>query len=137
MGQVHTDITLKNSGDRSAVKRGYIKESEIRETTVRAMADTGALGLTITESVRAKLGLDIAGQSKVTYANNTKETCNITEPVEVHWKDRSTSCWAVVVPGEGEVLLGAIPLEGLDLMVDPVSQQLIGAHGDTVLYMIK
>ncbi|GHU91827.1 hypothetical protein FACS189476_12550 [Spirochaetia bacterium] len=137
MGQVHTDITLKNAGDESAVERGYIKDSKVREITVQAMADTGALALTITEPVRKALGLRIVKEGQVTYANNTKETCGITEPVEVHWKDRSTSCWAVIVPGEGEVLLGAIPLEGMDLMVDPVSQQLIGAHGDQPLYMCK
>ena len=135
MGQVHTDITLKNAFDIGVVERGLIKDSEVRETTVRAMADTGALTLTITESVRKTLGLRIVQEAKVTYANNMKEACGITEPVEVHWKDRSTSCWAVVVPGEGEVLLGAIPLEGLALMVAPVSQQLLGAHGDQPLYM--
>ncbi|GHV77876.1 hypothetical protein AGMMS49942_26970 [Spirochaetia bacterium] len=134
MGQVHTDITLKNAGDVINVGRGLIKAPNVRETTVQAMADTGALALTITESVRKALGLSIVKERQVTYANNTKEICGITEPVEVYWKDRSTSCWAVVVPGEGEVLLGAIPLEGMDLMVDPVSQQLIGAHGDQPLY---
>jgi clan AA aspartic protease len=137
MGQVHTDITLRNVGDTIRVECGRIAESAIRETTVQAMADTGALTLTITESVRQALGLRIVQEGSVTYANNTKETCGITEPVEVQWKDRSTSCWAVVVPGEGEVLLGAIPLEGMDLMVDPISQQLVGAHGDQPLYMCK
>jgi hypothetical protein len=41
------------------------------------------------------------------------------------------------VPGAEEVLLGAIPLEGLDLMVDPTRQELTGAHGDEPLFILK
>jgi hypothetical protein len=40
------------------------------------------------------------------------------------------TCRPWVVPGAKEVLLGAIPLEDMDLMVDPVRQQLVGVHGD-------
>jgi hypothetical protein len=36
----------------------------------------------------------------------------------------------LVVSGDGKILLGAIPLEDMDLMVDPVRQELTGAHGD-------
>jgi hypothetical protein len=41
------------------------------------------------------------------------------------------------MPGSGEVLLGAIPLEGMDLMVDPVNQTLAGIHGDEVVCVVK
>jgi len=34
------------------------------------------------------------------------------------------------------VLLGAIPLEGMDLMINPKTQELAGDHGDTVEYMV-
>jgi len=35
------------------------------------------------------------------------------------------------------VLLGIVPLGYLDLIVDPVNQELVGAHGDTAVYMLK
>jgi hypothetical protein len=57
--------------------------------------------------------------------------------VEIHWQDRDTTCPALVLPDAGEVLLGAIPLEDMDLMVDPVRQVLTGAHGDEILCMVK
>jgi hypothetical protein len=57
--------------------------------------------------------------------------------VEVHWKNRSTSCEAIVLPNSDEVLLGAIPLEGMDLMVNPVEQVLVGVHGDEPLCLVK
>jgi clan AA aspartic protease len=136
MGQVHEEITLKNVGDVSAVNRGYIKKLEIRETTVRVLVDTGAITLVINETLRKKLGLEVQERNEATFGNDTKAVCALTEPVEVHWKDRSTVCQALVTSENGGVLLGAIPLEGMDLMVDPVSQQLVGAHGDKAVYLV-
>ena len=43
---------------------------------------------------------------------------------------------ALVIPGAEKVLMGAITLEGLDLIVNPVTQELIGAHGDDMEYII-
>ena len=57
--------------------------------------------------------------------------------MEIRWKDRETACEAVVLPGEEDVLMGAYPLEGLDLTVNPKRQEVAGAHGDTVRNMIK
>ena len=42
----------------------------------------------------------------------------------------------MVISGAENVLLGAIPLEGLDLMVNPVTQELVGAHGDEMEFII-
>jgi clan AA aspartic protease len=137
MGQVYEAITLKNAGDKIRVECGFMKDPEIRQTTVRAMVDTGAITLVITEGVREQLGLTVTETSEATLANNQKERCQITEPVEVHWKDRVTACPALVIPGDGEVLLGAIPLEGMDLMVNPVDQKLVGVHGDKPVYLVK
>jgi hypothetical protein len=59
--------------------------------------------------------------------------CRRTEPVEVRWQDRDTACPAIVMPGDAPILLGAIPLEDMDLMIDPVNQRLVGVHGDQCL----
>jgi hypothetical protein len=134
---VHDHITLKNAGDITMVERGYIKASEVRETTVRCMADTGAWTLVINEAVRAALGLRITSSTTSTFANGSTEPNGMSEPVKVCWKDRSMTCEAVILPDADEVLLGAIPLEGMDLMVDPVAEKLVGRHGDTALYTLK
>jgi hypothetical protein len=42
----------------------------------------------------------------------------------------------VVVPEAKDVLLGALPLEGMDLIVDPVRKHLAGAHGDQPLHVL-
>ena len=92
--------------------------------------------LIINEAIRQELGLEVHGKQPMRLANNTPEICTITEAVEVHWKDRSTVTSAVVLDGAAEVLLGAVPLEGMDLIVDPVNQHLVGAHGDIAIFRI-
>jgi len=129
MGLVHAEITLKNLKDKMKAEEGYIKEPEVRQTTVKAVVDTGAMTLVINEQLRQKLGLDVVGEKPATLADNTKKTVQIAEAVEVHWKNRSMICQPWVVSA-GRILLGAIPLENMDLIVDPGSQMLVGAHGD-------
>jgi len=129
MGIVHAEITLKNLRDKMKVEEGYKKEPEVRQTTVKAVVDTGAMTLVINEQLRQKLGLGVVGEKPATLADNTKKTVQIAEAVEVHWKNRSMICQPWVVSA-GRILLGAIPLENMDLIVDPGSQMLVGAHGD-------
>jgi clan AA aspartic protease len=129
MGIVHAEITLKNVKDKMKAEVGYIKEPEIRQTTIQAVVDTGAMTLVINEQLRQQLGLEVVGAKVATLANNVKETVKIAETVEVRWKNRSMTCQPWVV-GSGRILLGAIPLENMDLMVDPGSQELVGAHGE-------
>jgi clan AA aspartic protease len=127
---VYEEITLKNVGDVINVSRGYIKEPDMRKTTVRAIVDTGAGTLIINDAVQETLGLRTKYLHDATLANGVTVMCKITEPVEVWWKDRSMVCEPWVVPDSKEVLLGAIPLENMDLIVDPKEQKLVGAHGD-------
>ncbi|MDR3301136.1 MAG: clan AA aspartic protease [Spirochaetaceae bacterium] len=136
MGLVYTDITLKNSGDVQNVGRGFVKEAEVREVAVNALVDTGSGTLVISEEIRQKLGLAITGLRRSELADGTKQVYQVTEPVDVHWKNRETSCRALVVPHARTVLLGAIPLEDMDLIVNPGAQELSGAHGDEPLCLI-
>jgi clan AA aspartic protease len=137
MGLVYEEITLKNAADVTNARRVIINKPEIRQATITAMVDTGAGTLIINEAIRQRLGLDVIAEKSATLANDIKEMCGITEPVEIHWNNRFTAVSAFVVSGNGDVLLGAIPLEGLDLMVDPTRRKLVGAHGDEAVYIIK
>jgi len=137
MGLVHENITLKNALDVGNVAQQFVRAEDVRAVTVRALVDTGALMLVINDDVCTALGLQMARDCKVSLAGEEKAVAKITAPVEVHWRDRTTTCQALVMPGSGEVLLGAIPLEGMDLMVDPVNQTLAGIHGDEIVCVVK
>jgi len=136
MGIVYAEITLRNSVDIAMVKRGVMKKSEIREKTVTAMVDTGAATLVINEDVRQHLGLEVEKTYKATLADGTKQVYSMTEPVQIQWKDRDHVCPAVLIPAADEILLGAIPLEAMDLIINPLKQELTGAHGDTAVFRI-
>ena len=136
MGMINAEITLRNVLDESKAREGLIGEKDIRSVTVTAVVDTGAASLVISEGLREKLGLSIVEERSVKLADGRRTACKLTEAVEVHWKDRHWPCAAVVIPNAETALLGAIPIEGMDLMINPKTQELVGVHGDTVEYMV-
>ena len=135
MGMVHAEITVQNAADASRALQGQLAKEAIREITVEAVVDTGAASLVISEEQRQTLGLGITEERSVKMADGRRTVCKLTEAVEVYWKDRHWACPAIVIPGAESVLLGAIPLEGMDLMINPKTQELVGVHGDVVEYM--
>jgi predicted aspartyl protease len=135
MGEVKERITLVNTFDEGTARRGVIKETEVRKTKLRALVDTGATNIVISERTRQKLGLAITETGEVTLGHGTRkpcahEPCVITEWVTIRWKNRQAVCEAVVLPHAKETLLGVIPLEQMDLKVNLSEQRLEGAHGD-------
>jgi len=130
MGMVYTEITLKNLSDNNLARGGYLRPEKIRTETVTAVADTGSMYLVITEELRQKLGLEIIEERTALIANGQRVISHVTEAVEVYWKNRFTVVQTMVVPGAKKVLFGAIPMEAMDLMVNPVNQEVVGAHGD-------
>ncbi|MDR2717337.1 MAG: retroviral-like aspartic protease family protein [Treponema sp.] len=136
MGYVYTDITIKNGQDVLNHMSGTIQEPDVRQTTVHAMVDTGAGTLIMNDILRQELGLRVMGKKYATLANRAVKMCQYTEPVQVNWGNRSSMITAVIMEGADEVLLGAIPLEEMDLVVDPARETLIGAHGDIPLMRI-
>ena len=72
MGEVYTDITLKNVSDISLADAGYIKEDDVRNITVNAVVDTGAYDLCLTEEVFKTLGLKVIGNLTAITAPSVK-----------------------------------------------------------------
>jgi len=136
MGTFYEDITLENVIDRGLASRGYMEEDKIRALTVQAMPDTGAWTLVINEEVREKLGLCIEGETMSSFADGEPFNSPITEAVKIQWKDRYIILPAIVIPNAKDILLGALPLEGMDLIVDPVHGKLAGAHGEQPMHVL-
>jgi clan AA aspartic protease len=137
MGHVNTQITLKNIRDIYNAEDGKIKEPEIRKATIDVMVDTGATTLVINKKIFEKLGLRAIGEREISLANDATETCKLTEALEINWENRSVVMSAVVIEDAPEFLLGVLPLEGMDLIVDTVNHRLVGAHGDHTVYRAK
>ncbi|MDR2923853.1 MAG: aspartyl protease family protein [Treponema sp.] len=134
MGNVFAEITVKNAGDAMLARNGHIAENDVRTLDLTAIVDTGASTLVINEDIFNKLGLYVVETRKINLAGGAKMEGKVTSPVSIKWKNRFATVDAVVLPG-GKPLLGLLPLEFMDLMVDPVRQELVGAHGDEAVLM--
>jgi predicted aspartyl protease len=136
MATFNETITLENSADATNAFRGLMKAEDVRQFTCSAIVDSGAWTLVISPEIQRKLGLRIIGTEIVDVANGATEKGEITEPVTIHWKDRLTSQNAYVLPEQKDILLGALPLEAMDLMLDMTGEKLVGKHGAKPLYRV-
>jgi len=109
MSFTHTTLTLSNP-----VRR------ELVALEVRALADTGAMHLCIPEHVALQLQLAEQEQREVTLADGSKRLMPYGGPIEVRFGNRRCFVGAMVMGDE--VLLGAIPMEDMDLVIRPMTR---------------
>ena len=124
MGLTYAEIEIWNSEDIALMNRGFLKSNEIRKEKVKALVDSGAYMLCINDKLRTQLGLRTIMRQSAQLANSQIVEVDIVGPVEITFLNRSTSCRAMVLPGDSEVLLGAIPMEDMDVIIDPRDQLL-------------
>lgn len=84
---------------------------------VEALADTGATYLVIPDHIRIQLALEETSKKEITLADGSKRMVPYVGPVETKFKNRVAYVGAIVMGDE--VLLGAIPMEDMDLVVTP------------------
>ena len=125
MGLVYAEIELINNGDLEMVRRNLMDQDEVKRMTVTALVDTGSYMLCINESIQEQLQLPVVEKRKAETADGTIVELDVVTNVELKFKNRRTLCNAMVLQGDSEVLLGAIPLEDMDVLVHPLKQELI------------
>ncbi len=81
--------------------------------------------LTIPQSIQKQLGLPKVNEQNVELGNGSIITVDVVGPVEIKFENRVTIATAVVLPDEIEVLLGAIPLQAMDVLIDVRRERLI------------
>jgi clan AA aspartic protease len=125
MGLVHAEIELINNNDLDRFKSKQIGEEEIRNFTVSALVDSGSLYPAINENIQEYLQLPFAGKKRLELANGTIQEFDLVGPLVIKYLDRNSAIRAILLPGNSEVLLGSIPMEEMDLIIDPCRQELI------------
>lgn len=112
MGLVHQHIRLSNAA-----------RPELEELDANALVDSGAIDMCISPLIAKQLKLQAVEQRTVTLADGRRESVAYVGPLLVEVFGRRAFTGAMVM-GEG-VLLGAIPMEVMDVLIDQRSQQLI------------
>ena len=139
MGLVYADVEITNLADETLCEEGYLTIDKVRKMSVKIMADSGAIRLTINEEIRSKLGLRKRNAMDVLLADGTKRTLEVAGPVKIRFKDRDCITDAFVLPNNEEPLLGAVPMELMDLIIIPSAEKLDynPLHPDGPLYSLK
>lgn len=122
---VHAEIELINGDDLAMARRNIIGDDEVKRIKIKMLADSGAYMMSINENIQAYLQLPSKGKRKAELANGTIEEYDVVGPIEVRYMDRTATCNAFVLKGDAEPLLGAIPMEEMDVLIHPQRQQLI------------
>ena len=125
MGRVYADTELINAEDLGLARRNIIGEDEIKRYPLNILVDTGSNMLAINENIQEQLQLPVMEKKKAQLANGHVVECDVVSPVELRFKNRRTVCSAMVLPGDCEPLLGAIPLEEMDVLIHPLRNELI------------
>ncbi|HMG72176.1 MAG TPA: clan AA aspartic protease [Pyrinomonadaceae bacterium] len=125
MGLVYAEIELISGDDLVLHRRGFVAEDQIKRMKVNALVDTGAYMLVINEHIKEQLDLAVIEEQVFRLADESELRAEIVGPVEVRFENRSTTVRAAVLTGDVEVLLGSIPMEDLDVVIDPKQQRLI------------
>ena len=129
MGLTYAEITLANGTDYYLSTKGRLPRDKVKQVTVKALVDSGAYMLVISEHIKRQLDLSVYEERETRLADGSIAMCEIVGPVDIFFKNRATTCRAIVFPGDIEVLLGAIPLEDMDVMIDLKNNELI-VHPD-------
>jgi len=106
MGHVLAELNLSNP-----------RKPELRPIAVSALADTGALMLCLPEHLAIQLGLETESTREVTVADGRSMKVPYVGPVRVSFENRFCYVGALVMGDE--VLLGAVPMEDMDLVLIP------------------
>jgi predicted aspartyl protease len=136
VGRVLTEATIENLEDLWAVKRALKPAEEARKIVVAdALVDTDATLLSLPTKLIRQLGLNKTSSKRVTSSIGLAEA-DVYEAVRLTILGRSCTMDVMEVPDTVPVLIGQLPLEHLDLVVDLRNRSLIGnpAHGGEHVY---
>ena len=131
MGRVLTEATIYNAHDHADAQLGKLARDQIRMVTVAdALVDTGATTLSMPKSLIDQIGLTKQYEKRAMTAAGLC-TINVYGTARLVIMGREIPTDVLEVPEGNPVLIGQIPLEMMDWVIDMKAKKLIGnpAHG--------
>ena len=123
MGKVMTRVQITNAEDHQQMRRNVLAPEQVRTIELDALVDTGATMLALPENVTRDLGLPVEGTRRARDARGFIVELAWVSGVRLAICGREMTCDALVLPEGATPLIGQIPLEALDLIVDPKSRE--------------
>jgi predicted aspartyl protease len=137
MGKVFVKARIENVTELFMAEQGLLKPEEVHAIEVtEAVVDTAASTLSLPKRLVAQLGLRFVGNRNARTSAG-RVTFPVYGTVRLTIEDRLWSGDVIEVPDECPVLIGQLPLEGLDYVVDPVNHRLIGNPDHGGEYLIE
>ena len=137
MGKVVVSALIENLPDIWDAEHGRLLPDQVRRVEVHdALVDTGATGLSMPRRLVAQLGLYAMRKRPARPSTGIVEL-QIYGAVRLTIQGRDCLCDVAELPDECPVLIGQVPLEILDFVVDPVGQRLIGNPDHGGVQMIE
>lgn len=136
VGKVVVPARIENLEDLYKVKQGTLTLDQVRRVEVTdALVDTGATMLSLPTHLIEQLGLTRYRMRRVRTTRGVADVA-ICEAVRLHVQGRDCVVEVTELVDSCPVLIGQIPLEQLDFVVDPSRQRLIGNpdHGGEQMY---
>ena len=136
MGRVIIEALIENIKDVYAVELEVLDAAKARKIQVAdALVDTGATLVSLPKRLIKQLGLAKISEKRVTSSAGVT-TAGMYGPIRLTIQGRSCTMDVMEVPNSVPVLIGQIPLEHLDFVIDMRSHKLIGnpAHGGEHMY---
>ena len=96
---------------------------DLAPVQIDALADTGAVHLCIPRSIQLQLQLEEIDKKTVTLADGSQKPVSYVGPIELRYQNRVGFTGALVMGDQP--LLGAIPMEDMDLVVIPRTREVI------------
>lgn len=137
MGLVNATVELVcHAGKQHRHKQ--IDDYDTRSIQVNTLVDSGSLYLCINEVVKDALELPVRSKVKLELADGQMGVFDLTWPVEIRFANRNCVIEAVVLPGDSQCLLGVMPMEAMDVLICPLTQELVvnPAHPDCAVYRL-
>lgn len=131
MGKVVVEAKVENIEDLYELEKGQLSDDQVRSAVVLdALVDTGATMLSLPASKIQQLGLRRLRARRARTATGIAEF-DVYGTVQLTIQDRDCRVDVAEIPDDCPMLIGQVPLELLDFVVDPVGQRLIGnpEHG--------
>jgi predicted aspartyl protease len=137
VGRFNIEFKVANNDDLALMRRDLLPPHQVRRETIPGIVDSGATMLVLPEAVVKRLGLPMGDRIKVRYTDGRRVQRQAADRAFVELLGRHGTFTAITEPRRETALIGAIVLEGLDLLADCQAQRVVPRHPRGAIYEIE